>query len=523
MRRRDIPGALIASAIGAGAPPNGTATAPEPGRNIPQTAAERTAGVAPLSPEYPPGRPERYMASGFTYASIDGRSGTDFTEAINRALSIPGQPVVLGVHNYLITNLTMPAAQRLTGQGMHQTNLVCKPGSVGTMFTDQGGPSGAAKIVIRELAFYGNRCNYSHGFRLGYNTVQYGTQGYIDNVWVRDLPAGFPGVDIKCNIGAMGYLCVQSTGGTRFVGSGAWVQWLENPYSLGFTSSTSGTTVCAQFQDATIGAIESEAWSSNMAAIEIDGLTKIGKSIVAFSNTGWTGAHVMQVTRNASSWQVDNTTGYAAIGAPPTITRGWWKDLASNVYWGGKTTHSGEGFNGSGIFTHRGQFGFKLQQLNAFTLRLQNEPGMLSRLTGMKLQHLIGAVGAPTSPTNVATSVRNARSAPTATPTGPDATTAFAGGAKISSASPDTVILDAGTTGAWEIGDSTFTAHVSLNNTGTVCTVTPYVATQNVGGETLARLNLTLRNAATGVGIPWSAALAASGSMIDITVMGFLK
>jgi hypothetical protein len=36
-------------------------------------------------------------------------------------------------------------------------------------------------------------------------------------------------------------------------------------------------------------------------------------------------------------------------------------------------------------------------------------------------------------------------------------------------------------------------------------------------------LHLTLLDAANGVGVPWATALAAAGSMIDVTVIGFLR
>jgi hypothetical protein len=508
MRRRDIPGALIASAIGVSTAPAQADT----GSGYPQTDAERDAGVTPLSPQYPPGQPERYVAPGFTYASADGRSGTDFTAAINRALSILGQPVVLGAHNYLITNLTIPATQQLSGQGMHQTNLICQPGSVGTMFTDRGGRSGAAKIDITGLAFYGNRCKYSHGFRLGYNGIQFGTEGVLDRIWVRDLPTGFPGIDIFGNVGQVGFLVSQETGGLQFIGSALMATQLECMACSGFP--VGGSSAVCNFGDAQIGALEVEAQANGTAAVYLSGNTHLSMLTVSLAG-GYRGDHLVEIGPRVTSWTIGNFKLYFQ-GVQPVVTGGNFKVgrtyFADNVT--GARAH-GEGNYSSGLMTQQGQFGFKLQQLNAFTLRVQNLRGTL--------QHLIGAVGTPTSATNVATSIRNAHSGTTTTPSGPDATTAFAAGAKISSESPDTLILDSGTSGPWDAGDSAFSAHVSLNKTGTVCAVAPHVVTQNVNGVTLARLHLTLSNAATGASIPWAAALATTGSLIDVTVTGFLK
>jgi len=512
MRRRDLP-LVLASTVGLGASAaRAAAAATQPGCSYPQTAAEREAGIEPRSLEYPPGQPERYVLPGFTYAAIDGRSGTDFTAAINDALSVPGQPVVLGAHNYLITNLTMPAAQKLVGQGMNHTNLVCKPGSTGTMFTDRGGRSGAAKIDISGIAFYGNRCRYTYGFRLGYNTVEFGTEGVLDEIWVRDLPAGFPGIDIRGNVSQFGLLSSLSTGGMQILGSALMATKLECVDCSGFSVGSS-TTVC-NFGDAQIGGLEVEAQASGTTAVYLTGNTHLSMLTVSLIG-GFRGDCLVEIGPRVTSWAIANFKLYFK---DPSPALGGGNFKSGTDYFGGNVTGGradGEGSYSSGLMTQGRQFGFKLQQLNAFTLRMQNAHGTL--------QHLIGAVGAPVTPTNVASSVRNARSTVTVTPRGPDATTPFAGGAKISALSPDTLILDTGISGNWDISDSAFSAHLSLNTTGTVRTVAAQVAAQNVNGETRSRLHLTLLDAASGVGVPWSTALAAAGSMIDVTVMGFLR
>lgn len=493
--------------------------APETGSPIGQTPAEQAAGVMPVNPQHPPGRPERYMEPGFSYASADGRQGTDFTDAINRALGVLGHPVVLDAHNYLITNLTIPATQTLIGQGIHQSNLICKPGSTGTMFTDRGGRSGAAKIDISGVAFYGNHCAYSHGFRLGYNTVQFGTEGVLDRIWVRDLPPGFPGIDINGNVGQMGFLISQSTGGLQILGSALMVSQLECMDCSGF--AVGGTTAVCNFGDAQIGALEVEAQASGTVSVFLSGNTHISMLTLSFI-PGFRADHLVEIGPRVTSWAIDNLRLYFK-DPRPVISGGNFK--AGGVYFGGNATggdRTGEGNYASGLMTQQGQFGFRLQQLNAFTLRIENASG-LRHLMGAALQHRIGAVGAPSQPSNVATSVRNGHSSAAATPAGPDATTTFASGVKISGASPDTLILDTGLSGTWEAADSTFVAHVSRNTSGAAYTVNAYVATVNVNGESRGRLHLTLLHATSGAGVPWTNALAADGAQIDITVMGFLK
>ena len=281
MRRRDFPTALFASAVGAATAPAAaqTSTAASNGQSYPQTPAERALNVEPVNTSYQAGQPERYLAPGFSYASADGRSGTDFTAAINQALTVLGHPVVLGAHNYLFSNLTIPATQQMIGQGIHQTNLICKPGSTGTMFTDRGGKSGAAKVDISGVAFYGNNCNYSHGLRLGYNTVQFGTEGVLDHVWVRDLPAGFPGIDINGNVGIYGFLISQSTGGLQLIGSAAMATQLECMDCKGF--AVGGTTAVCNFGDAHIGALEVEAQAKDTTSVYLSGNTHLGMLTVS--------------------------------------------------------------------------------------------------------------------------------------------------------------------------------------------------------------------------------------------------
>jgi len=214
------------------------------------------------------------------------------------------------------------------------------------------------------------------------------------------------------------------------------------------------------------------------------------------------------------SWTVDNFKLYFQ-GAVPQLSGGNFK--SGSNYFGGNVTgasHDGEGNYSSGLMTQGDQFGFKLQQLNAFTLRVQNSGGFL--------EHMIGAVGSPTTPTNVATSVRGARSTATRTPTGPDASTGFAAGVKLGNPGGDTLILDTGG-GQWEARDSAFSANVSLNASGHACTVVAQVIDASVAGASRRRLHLTLHDAASGAAVPWASALARNGSLIDVSVMGFLR
>jgi hypothetical protein len=473
----------------------------------PRSPQEQAAGVTPLNYAYAPGRPERYISPGAEYAELDGLSGTDFTHALQTALDIPYQPVVLGAFNYLFTNLVIPGWQKLGGEGVHHSHLICKPGSTGTMLTDAGGVHGAAKIDIRGLTIYGNNCNYVHALWLGYNTEPFGTEGVLDQVWVRDLPGGFPGIDVRGNVGEFGFLITSNTGGLQVIGTALTAMQLECVACSGFECG-GAITVC-NFGDMQIGALEVEAPNNGAAAVYLTGNTNISQLTVSMQD-GFQTDHLVEIGPAASTWAIQNFKLYFKEVAP-VISGGNFK--CGSVYFAGNASganYSGQGNYFSGLMTHRDQFGFKLQQFNAFTLRLQRSGGAL--------EHLIGAAGAPTTPTNLAACVRGASNNPV--PTG---TAAFAQGVKISSLNPTSLLLDTGLTGPWQPADSAFIATIAYNTTGTAYTIIPYVAAETTDGTTRERLQLSLRNAASGEPASWATAVAGEGQIIDIMLLGFLK
>lgn len=511
MRRRDLPLALISSTLGASCS-SSSATGELPsssGPSYPSSPQELAAGVTPLNYAYMPGRPERYIPAGAVYASLDGTSGTDFTSALQTALNIPHQPVLLGSFNYLFSNLQIAAGAQIVGFGIHHSVLVAKPGSSGVMVQDAGGYHGAAHLDIRGVAFYGNNCAYSAGFRLGYITEPFGTEGVIDQIWVKDLPPGFPGIDIRANVGEFGFLISENTGGLQIIGTALTLSQLECVGCSGFPVDGS-LTVC-NFGDSQIGALEVEAQANNTASVHLTGNTNVSMLTVSL-DAGFEADHLIEIGPSSTTWGIQNFKLYFKE-PPPLIRGGNFKEGAT--YFGGNASggsHAGEGNYFSGLMTRQQQFGFKLQQLNAFTLRLQSRSGVL--------EHLIGAVGAPETSTSLASCIVNSSSA--ATPT-PSAVEGFRQGVSLSSTDPNLLVLDTGRSGAWQASDSAFIATIAYNNTGTPYTIIPFVAAVTVGGETLVRLQLSLRDAATGTPVDWARALAGQGRMIDVMIMGFLK
>jgi hypothetical protein len=242
-------------------PPGATQSA---GQTIwPQSAAESAASVTPTNYNYRWGDVRRYGAVADA-ANTYGTSGTDNSAAINTALSIAGQVTYIPAGNWGFKNLTFPGGCCCLGDGVEQTNLIALSGATGTMATDNGS---SAKTIIRGISFFGNgpsggnNTTYTAGLKLGYST-QFGTEGYLDQIQVRDLPsniaAGFPGIDINGNVGEIGALYSLNTGGVQIIGAGNMVQYIESVGSQGWLLGT-GQVACVNLQDCRVSAIEIEA------------------------------------------------------------------------------------------------------------------------------------------------------------------------------------------------------------------------------------------------------------------------
>ena len=418
--------------------------------------------------------------------------------------------MILGAHDYLFSNLVIPDTQQIIGFGIHHSRLICKRGSPGTMVTDAGGIHGAAHIDIRGVAFYGNNCAYSAGFVLGANSIPFGTEGVLDQVWVRDLPTGFPGIDIRGNVGEFGFLISQATGGLDSFGTALTATQLECVGCSGF--DVNGALAVCNFGDSQIGALEVEAPADGAAAVYLTGNTSIGMLTVSLQD-GFTADHLVEVGPSAADSGDSELQAVFQAHARGHCGRQLQdrRDLLR------RQCERKQSLGRRQLLLRlddppRSNSVSSCEQVNAFTLRLQNQGGVL--------EHLIGAVGAPTTPTKVAACVHNASSNPTPTPMGAQD---FASGVKVSNLDSSSLILDTGRTGSWEIGDSTFIATIAYNNTGKIYTIIAFVAAEAVAGTNRNRLELSLRDAATGVPVNWSAALAGGAHMVDIMVLGFLK
>jgi hypothetical protein len=121
---------------------------------------------------------------------------------------------------------------------------------------------------------------------------------------------------------------------------------------------------------------------------------------------------------------------------------------------------------------------------------------------------------------NLASLISGAANSYTTTPNGTDATTPFAAGAKISSASPHVLILDTPeqTNGNFSLNSEA--QNIVAGTNGRIYTDT---LSFNVNGVTRVRPGVVLSDVTTGGALTWASALNSNGENIRIRISGWLQ
>jgi hypothetical protein len=167
--------------------------------------------------------PEWWGARGDSRPNVDGgftTVGTDCTlalaECIQAAaggakLNVGVIPIRIGNGYYMTGSQALPPATVIRGLGRETCGFIAKSGtqgarsgpSSGAWFTDTGS---AAKIILEDFALfacYAECPKMSYALRLGYNGAAHGTEGYLQNLRIRDCACyryGFH-CDILGNVG----------------------------------------------------------------------------------------------------------------------------------------------------------------------------------------------------------------------------------------------------------------------------------------------------------------------------------
>lgn len=446
-----------------------------------------------------------------------GTSCTDAFEAAIIAATEDGDGLI-GIHpvevppgNYLVGNLVFPPAITFRGAGIHATNFVAETGATDKWFTDNGS---ASKCTIGGFAMYGRNLATldEAGFDLGNDSTEFGTEGYIDDIWVRDLIAGVPGFSIRGNIGCGGRLIAQDTGGVQFVGTGGMLEQLVNMSPKGF--DVSGTNYCTNIGDTRVDSVHIEAPATNTIPLLISANASIDTITVSFTN-GRTHDHVVAIGADATSYRIGTIFYYFQSTPTPTITSGNIK-LADGTFIGGNATngsHSGEGGYQSGALNTGVLDGVKAQKFTSFKIRIVN--------TGGTIQHRIGCASDSSVAGSLHGTINSASASLTNTPTGADGSTAMAAGLKIGSANTNVIYFD---TAAQVQADFAVTCcEIVANNTGTALTLIPQVVNININGTTRIRMAWSLQNATSAANVAWATALNDAADLIDVVFAGYLR
>ena len=450
-------------------------------------------------------------------ASVDGTAGTDSTAALQKAFDVP-HPVRMGTGNYLFSNLTIPPNKVIRGYGIHATNLIAKTGSAGVALTDRGN---AAKITLEDFAIYANRNSYSAVIRLGYNGLQFGTEGFLNNLWVRDAHSAI-GFDINGNVGHFGRIMAQETQGIKIIGSGNMVGMVESYGSSGFGVPGNNGRFGTYLQDTHVDALEIEAPAASTIPLYLAGNTQIDSLWFSFRNPLKDGgyvplvfSHLVEIDASATTWGINNLKLYLGHSKEnqSIITNGNFKSgsryFGGNASWG---NHDGEGNYASSMYLSGESLAIKQQQLQSFTLRIANNNGVM--------QHRFGSSGNGSTNTNFVSRVKGAIPKFSTTPVDPDEFTPFVGGGKISFKEKNIFILD---TAIQNVNDSILFASIVFNNTGTGYSVIPLVYNSDVNGDKHYRIAFALKNAATGTDVPINETAIPSGKHLDISFIGFIN
>lgn len=430
-------------------------------------------------------------------------TGTDSTTAFTKAIAastlsgagaVATKPILMSSGNYLVGNLVFPPATALRGQGRHTSSFVCKAGTAGKWFTDSGS---ASKIIMEGFAMYGrSEAGLTHGLQLGQNGTQHGTEGYIRDLWVREVDAaGAKGVDIQGNVGIYSTITVQACS-NGFLLSGA-ANTADNIVVM------TPTEVGANISYASVLGLHIEAPSNACLPLLINRNSDIHGLNISLAN-GTTISHLVELDAGVFNWLISNFQLYfGTVPAGVTVSNGNMK-RADGSYFGGNATAGS--LDGVGNYSSN-EAGQKLQN---FVLRVTNTAGTM--------QHRITNTAG--NATNFAARINGASASLTNTPTGADNATAMAAGGKIGSAAPSVFWFD---TVSQKDADQLHLLSSVYSSSGAGLSAIPAITSININGVTRTRLGIQFYTVATGAVFALTTANIGAGDYVQVQFNGYLS
>ena len=444
---------------------------------------------------------EDFGATGdFNYAM---GTGTDDTAAIQAAidwafgggLTAP-RAILMTDKMFLCGNITTYPTTTIIGTGRHTSHLACKAGITGKWWSDRG--NGAQKLMLSGIAWYGrNEPGVTHVCEFGDTGIQFGTEGILQGLWMRDAPNAY-GLLVNGNVGILRDLTLQSCKyGLKVLGNG---NQADNIFCM--QMSLTGAELYGCF----VRGLHVEATESGGVPLWMNGDCHVHDALIS-SAAGTTFSHLIEVdTTGYNEWSVESIQ---LLGSSYTVSNGIFK--IGSDYRGGTnpTAFSGASYVQS-LEAYSGRLSIKHQLWQAFSLQIYNDGGTI--------KHRMGSLTDSSFPANFVTRINGASPVRTTTPTGPDGSTAFVAGGKISSTYPSIFIFD--TVIQQAAADQSIQCIVLHNGSGTALTSWAFFLSSNVNGTTRDRLVVQLLNAADGT--PYNLAGLPAGRAITLGFSGFL-
>lgn len=396
---------------------------------------------------------------------------------------------------YICGQITTYPETTIIGEGRIRTAFKAKAGTTGVWWGDRG--NGAQKLYLVGLAWYANsEAGITRIAEFGVAGTQYGTEGLLADLWLRDAPSG-TGLSMNSNVGVYQNISLQNCSTN--------IKILGNANQVSGIISMSAGSVGADLYGCYVDRMEIEATATGGTPLKIYGDCVV-RSLVVSPPNGATYSHIIEVDTTAyTTWTVQDA---AFIGFTPTVTNGILKIGAA--YYGGTSTTAANGLSYSkNMMLHGTTLGVKLQQLQAFCVRLNNNGGTI--------RHRIGANVDSSVTATFAEKINGATTSYNTTPTGTDSTTAFTAGLKIGNPTKSFVILDTNTQVS---SDVIIQAQIVYNSTTTALTAWAYIVSTNVNGVTKNRVVIQFLNATTGAA--YDLTTLPSGAFIDTNVICFI-
>lgn len=404
------------------------------------------------------------------------------------------------------STLSIPNATILYGAGRNETGLRPTTGFTGVMITDKGN---ASKVCLRDFRIDGQGvAGVTDLIKMGYGAEPLGGAEWnnlflygglvgapashitginaVTNVFTfTEIEAGFSGTDFKLgpNSGVTTYTRCFTIGavnyGFQLSGSAAIKDCeIEAPGAACVGVYASRETVISNLTYST------QAGVTNPFAIEIDALCPM------FYMDGF--VHIYGAGASLTNVIKDNRAGYPTNwgNAPGTL-----KNVPVVT---------------DNLFLGTAGYYIQNQQRQIFKFQLTNNAGTI--------EHRIGSLRDVSQDSAFANKITGSTSTYNATPSGPDATTAFVAGAKIASLSTSFLIFN--TASQTNTNNWSGFGVITDNSTGTALNVGMSYEPINVNGVTRYYLIAIFTNATTGA--PYDLTTIALGKSIAVAVEVFL-